>query len=744
MSLCALCLLFWKLRILDSGVELELTLENLDLYHSTYPTLTYGFGALREGRIPLWNPWQFFGTPFLALYYAGLFYPPNAIYLVTSVPLGIEISGGLHMLLGAAGMAALARRLRISWPGALVAALTFVWSGWFVLSTNHPRVLAVVAWMPCTVWLLERVLARERGAVALLALGSAAQLLIGDSEHVMHNWLVGALWVLLRIAGAAASDRRDAIVRGACCALALGLGAALAAFQLLPTLELVGLTERGVAGVDLSRALGASAYRWGLLAEQAAALSGWATTGALALVAVLFALGGSRGWPPVLLGAGAALLGAELVMGDALFRLYRLLPFAQYQRHPFKFLDVYSFGQALLAGLAVARLEDWTARPRGALWRDPRWLAALAVALVALVWLRAAELPVAWLAALLFALALYGALAAGRAREAALALLIVVQLASLFASSANRFVRPLRRPEALAARNAIFAAVRARGDQARVYLSPHFGRVPGLTLKQGMLNEVGVANDYEPLALARYADYFGAVSPWRESDGLFHGRYPLVGDTRWRLLDLAGTRFYVVRGDEEAAAKLAAQPLGPDGQGFRALREGEIQIFERPAALPRAWWVGRAREVADGAAALAALCAPDFDPRREIVLERDAAGAQDGALASDADASAASARITSYEPERIEIAVDAPAPGWLVLSDLAYPGWRAEVNGDEAAIARADHLFRAVRVGGGRSTVRFEYRPASLRLGAAISAATALLIAAGTPAAARFATRQEK
>ena len=147
--------------------------------------------------------------------------------------------------------------------------------------------------------------------------------------------------------------------------------------------------------------------------------------------------------------------------------------------------------------------------------------------------------------------------------------------------------------------------------------------VPGFSLKQGMLNGVGVANDYEPLALARYAEYFGAVSPWRSPDGLFNGRYRLIGDTPWRLLDLTGTRFYVVRRGEEAAVRMGQQPPGPDGGGFRRIADGEIQAFERAAALPRAWWVPRERAVPSAVAALSALRSPGFDPRREVILERE-------------------------------------------------------------------------------------------------------------------------
>ena len=734
--LLALALLFWKLRILDTGVNLELTLENVDLYNSHYPMTWFGFRALREGRLPLWNPWQFVGEPFLAAYYGGLFYPLNAIYLVTSVPLGMELSGVLHMGLAAGGMAALARRLRIDWPGALVAAFTFAWSGWFVFSTNQPRILAAIAWLPWTLWLLDRVLAGERRAGLVFTLGVAAQLLIGDAEHVLHGLLAGALLVVLRVCELAARGAwRDALARSARCVGGVAVAVGLTAFQLLPTLELVQRSARSAGGLDVLHAVGSGAYTSALFLSQAAETTGWVTVGALPLIAALLALGRGRGALPWLLGAAMALIGTQLVLGGALFRLYHELPLAQLFRRPYKFLDVYACGQALLAGLAVARLGDEADATRRELWSDARWLGALVLAALALYFLHDAGRSSPWLAALLLALALYGASAGRTLRRAAVALVVGVQLASLFFGSANTYVRPVQRQEVLAARREIFSAPRARGDQSRVYVSPHLWATPGLSLKQGMLNEVGVSNDYEPLALARYAEFFGAVSPWRSPDGLFSGRYRLVDDIKWCLLDLTGTRYYVVRRTEEAASRMSAHPPGPDGEGFRLIAGGEVQVYEREAALPRAWWVPRARDVRDGAEALAALCAPGFDPRGEVVLERAGGGVAGAAIEAapgdGAEPQRARVAIDAYAPEQVDITVDAPRPGWLVLSDLHYPGWRATVNGNEAPIERANHLFRGVRVGAGHSALRFEFRPASLRNGALVSGATALSLAAG-------------
>jgi uncharacterized membrane protein YfhO len=61
-----------------------------------------------------------------------------------------------------------------------------------------------------------------------------------------------------------------------------------------------------------------------------------------------------------------------------------------------------------------------------------------------------------------------------------------------------------------------------------------------------------------------------------------------------------------------------------------------------------------------------------------------------------------------------------------VLTDLAYPGWTARVDGAPAEILLADGSFRAVAVPAGSHRVEFRYRPISVYAGAAISAAALL------------------
>jgi uncharacterized membrane protein YfhO len=74
-----------------------------------------------------------------------------------------------------------------------------------------------------------------------------------------------------------------------------------------------------------------------------------------------------------------------------------------------------------------------------------------------------------------------------------------------------------------------------------------------------------------------------------------------------------------------------------------------------------------------------------------------------------------------FQPNEVVIETEARAPGFLVLTDSFYPGWKAFVDEGEQPIHRANYLFRAVRVPAGRHTVHFRYEPTSFRAGAAIS-----------------------
>ncbi len=71
----------------------------------------------------------------------------------------------------------------------------------------------------------------------------------------------------------------------------------------------------------------------------------------------------------------------------------------------------------------------------------------------------------------------------------------------------------------------------------------------------------------------------------------------------------------------------------------------------------------------------------------------------------------AEVKLTRYRNAHVEIEVDTPAAGFVVLNDIWHPWWRAEVDGVDAEILKANVLFRAVQVPAGKHVVRFTFRP---------------------------------
>jgi hypothetical protein len=195
-------------------------------------------------------------------------------------------------------------------------------------------------------------------------------------------------------------------------------------------------------------------------------------------------------------------------------------------------------------------------------------------------------------------------------------------------------------------------------------------------------------------------------------------------------MHLTSTKYFVMRRGEPADLFMTeAERVGGRASGFRLIQDGDVRIFENPRALPRAYVVPRARVLNSPNAVLAALGHPAFDPRTEVLLDGPIAertpSPRNGSTASGVT-------IEVDEPERVVIEVRTGAASFLVLTDLFYPGWKAFVGDRELAIYRANYLFRAVRLDPGTSEVRFEFRPASVRNGLALSAATAFIIAAIT------------
>lgn len=150
---------------------------------------------------------------------------------------------------------------------------------------------------------------------------------------------------------------------------------------------------------------------------------------------------------------------------------------------------------------------------------------------------------------------------------------------------------------------------------------------------------------------------------------------------------------------------------------FRDPAEGVV-VYENTNVLPRAFRVRRVEPSPSVDTALTRL-GDGFEFRQAALVETGDVLAVQRVLAAAAnDANdAGTTEIRAETPGSVTIATDGASPALLVLADLAYPGWRADVDGDSAPVLTVDGVLRGVVVPAGAHVVTFRYRPTSWLVG---------------------------
>lgn len=155
--------------------------------------------------------------------------------------------------------------------------------------------------------------------------------------------------------------------------------------------------------------------------------------------------------------------------------------------------------------------------------------------------------------------------------------------------------------------------------------------------------------------------------------------------------------------------------------------DGRTRVYANPGAFARAWVVGQA-EVADSAeSALTAVVAAQDALDRRVIIEPGRTPLPDWAPTDPAAAGVpGSVRVDAVSNNRLRLHAELDAPGYVVVADNFYPGWRARVDGAPAPLYRANAVMRAVPLPAGSHTVEMVFRPPDFFAGAAVSAVTLL------------------
>ncbi|HSD84958.1 MAG TPA: YfhO family protein, partial [Anaerolineae bacterium] len=220
------------------------------------------------------------------------------------------------------------------------------------------------------------------------------------------------------------------------------------------------------------------------------------------------------------------------------------------------------------------------------------------------------------------------------------------------------------------------------------------------------LQDVG---GYDSQYLLRYVNYVKAINQSGPPEPYSNFLAPTHFDSP--LVDLLNVKYAMTLDKVQA-------------DGWELIDKTGMRIYQRTNPLPRAWIVDRAEVIADDAAILDRLADPGFHPRQTVVLEQTPREPL-GEIGTDP---AGTVNIESYANTRLVLNAEMQRAGWLVLSEVFYPGWRVTVDGVAASLYRADYILRAVPLAAGAHRIEMWFMPASFASGAIISLATVVLL----------------
>lgn len=198
-----------------------------DPVRQQYPWRELAVDLLKKLELPLWNPYNFAGTPLLANIQSAVFYPLNILFYLLSFPHAWSIYILAAPVLAAFFMYLYLRNLNLNKLPALFGSLTFALCGFNIAWLENGVLTHTLLWLPLILWSMDR----RKSLVFLFAMFSSFT--AGHWQTFFYVFLFSHVYLFLR-------SRRSLLRFFILDAIFL----VLALPQLLPSLQFIGLSGR--------------------------------------------------------------------------------------------------------------------------------------------------------------------------------------------------------------------------------------------------------------------------------------------------------------------------------------------------------------------------------------------------------------------------------------------------------------------------------------------------------------------
>lgn len=211
---------------------------------------------LSQGEVPLWNPHQFSGIPFLAAGQQSALYPLSIVYYVMPLTSAYGWFTVLNLWLAGVFMAWFMRGLGMNRTAATLSGTVYQLGGFMIASVVFPMIIGAVVWLPLILLMIENII-RGRGFwifkdtaipwVVIGAIATGCNILAGHVEITIYTHLIAGYYAAMRLLWQGIRIRRDTrhipkrwlLTTSMWLVVMVMLGLGLGSIQFIPLFEFV-------------------------------------------------------------------------------------------------------------------------------------------------------------------------------------------------------------------------------------------------------------------------------------------------------------------------------------------------------------------------------------------------------------------------------------------------------------------------------------------------------------------------
>lgn len=714
--------------------------QYFDVLRQLYPWKTFAIDAIKNGQFPLWNPYNFSGTPLFANFQSAVLYPFNLIYLLFEQKFAWSFLVFLQPVLICIFAYLYARKINISIIGSIFTSISFAFSAFLTVWLEYNTINQVILWLPLGLLSIEHLREKKTRLWAFIFVASIVFSSLAGHIQVFGYILAFIIfYILYRV-------KHESLVFFA---LLLVTAFGISCIQFIPGIELILHSARSAHSLDffIDKILiqpiqlimlfvpdffGSPATRNYFLTDT---YVGKVTSiGVVPLFFIAFSLV-KRQNKLIRFFWMAPLIILFFTTNNPITQLFYGIFANSFMLGSSPTLSIFlvCFSLSMLAGFGV---DTWLAKSISIkqYLRFALFLGSIFILLWIFIFVpshfsffqnnahisvakRNLLLPTAIF--LFSAVVLFIGIQKKRLQFIVIIVLVIVQSADLF-KSFQKF-NPFSPQELIFPTPPIFSYLK---NQTRIdrFWGYGFGSIEAnFATKYKLFSPDG----YDPLYPKRYGEFIqssrnGKIATeftlQNRSDAVItsgFGENDLPSNEhRLRVLDLLGVKYILDRVENNSTENTFPK------NRFKILKEENgWKVLENIKASPRIFLISDYEIVNTKEEFEKLFFNKNFDPSKTIILENK----PDILIERNTKDNSDTTNVLLYKPNEIIISTKSSHNKLLFLSDVYFPGWKATIDDKQVLILRADYVFRSISIPSGTHLVKFVYKPMSFSIGIVIS-----------------------